>query len=205
MINVYVESNFILEILLEQEDKSDCDSILFLAKNAIINLIIPEFAISEVFETVVRNAKNRISLAEKLSYDLNKFGAFYSSEEYTTFTEKIISFGDSMESMLISLEKLLGNILECAELIPISKDVVLNSFGTNKLKSPQDSIIYSSVIEHLNKKKSNINCFINKNSKDFDDPDVKKRIKDLDCKAIFQFNTGLRYINYVLRNKQKGY
>ena len=58
-MNVYVESNFILELALEQEQSSSCDAILSLGERQDIRLVLPAFSLSEPYETLVRRAKDR--------------------------------------------------------------------------------------------------------------------------------------------------
>jgi hypothetical protein len=43
--------------------------------------------------------------------------------------------------------------------------------------SGQDAIVLPSVIAHLNQHKPIESCFLNRNSKDFDDPDIREMLK----------------------------
>ena len=44
---VYVESNFVLELALLQEEHQSCDSIVGLAKSLTIDLAIPAFSLAQ--------------------------------------------------------------------------------------------------------------------------------------------------------------
>jgi hypothetical protein len=60
--------------------------------------------------------------------------------------------------------------------------------------SPQDSIIYASVISDLQTRPSaELKCFITRNSKDFDDPDIVAELGGYQCQLFFDFEDGLRY------------
>ncbi len=64
---VYVESNFILEVALEQEQFASAEAILKLVEENKIKLAFPSFALSEPFATVMRRDKERSVLIESYS------------------------------------------------------------------------------------------------------------------------------------------
>jgi hypothetical protein len=49
---VYVESNFVLEIVREQEEAVAASTILTLAESGKLKLAFPSFVLSEPFETI---------------------------------------------------------------------------------------------------------------------------------------------------------
>ena len=54
-MRVYVESNFVLELVLEQEQHQACEEILTLAASRTIELALPAFALIEPYESMVRD------------------------------------------------------------------------------------------------------------------------------------------------------
>ena len=60
--------------------------------------------------------------------------------------------------------------------------------------SGQDAIVLSSVITHLEIHRPADNCFLNRNSKDFDDPNIRERLEALGCRFFAKFNDGLVYV-----------
>lgn len=56
---VYVESNFVLEVALGQEESPSAESILVLAEGSKIELVFPGFALSEPFATVTQRDRDR--------------------------------------------------------------------------------------------------------------------------------------------------
>lgn len=64
---VYVESNFVVEIALEQEDAAAALDILSEAERHNVTLAIPEFSITEPISTVTTRGRNR----QRLSATLN--------------------------------------------------------------------------------------------------------------------------------------
>lgn len=63
---VYVESNFVLELALEQEQWAAANAILALAEQRKIKLAFPGFVLSEPFEQIARERRERNSLYNSL-------------------------------------------------------------------------------------------------------------------------------------------
>lgn len=60
--------------------------------------------------------------------------------------------------------------------------------------TPQDAIVYASIIEHLSKSHEQQRCFINRNSKDFDNPDIEEALDRYGCRILFKFDSGFSYV-----------
>jgi hypothetical protein len=64
----------------------------------------------------------------------------------------------------------------------------------------QDSFVLASVVLHLADTKPVKSCFLNRNAKDFDDPNVREALESFGCKFFGRFDHGLGYIEAQLRN-----
>jgi hypothetical protein len=73
---VYVESNFVLEMALEQEQLVAAEAILSLAENNKIKLVFPSFVLSEPFEGVMRESRERNALHSALVKTLQNLRRF---------------------------------------------------------------------------------------------------------------------------------
>jgi hypothetical protein len=60
--------------------------------------------------------------------------------------------------------------------------------------SPQDALVYASVVSHLRSSKPQQACFLNRNFKDFDSPDIVDALGQLNCRMIPSFAKGLDFI-----------
>lgn len=60
--------------------------------------------------------------------------------------------------------------------------------------TPQDAIVYASVMTHLREQTPSKCCLLNRNSKDFDNPNIVDEFAKFDCKMIPRFDQGLSYI-----------
>jgi predicted nucleic acid-binding protein len=198
MIFVYVETNFILEMAFSQEQVDSCESILSLCESGKANLIIPSFSIGECFEALVRKAKTRKELASKISQELRQISRSGSYREEVAATQGITALlVRSSEEDESRLDFALRRILVVTEIIPLDASVIAaaeSSRRTYRL-GHQDSVVYASVVAHLRSYPSKNSCFLNRNSRDFDDPDIESTLNESNCKMLFRFDTGFEYIS----------
>jgi hypothetical protein len=107
----------------------------------------------------------------------------------------------SLEDDKRRLDETLSRVLAIAEIIPLSNDVVTKAIRHRELFGfgYQDSLVYSSVMAHLELEASVQSCFVNRNSKDFDDPDIIEMLESKNCKMLFSFEKGSEYVSGLLR------
>jgi hypothetical protein len=72
-MNVYVESNFVLEHALEQEEYESCAAIVRLAARHQLKLVVPAFSLAEPHQAIFSKAKTRSRLGEDLRVQLSEF------------------------------------------------------------------------------------------------------------------------------------
>jgi hypothetical protein len=60
--------------------------------------------------------------------------------------------------------------------------------------SGQDAIVFASVLRHLEQTTPTESCFLNRNSRDFDDPDVRERLDRFGCRFFGRFDHGCQFI-----------
>ena len=95
------------------------------------------------------------------------------------------------------LDLTLGRILDCAVVIPLQGKTLRDAiqFQGSLGLSPQDSVVYASVMAHLSVASPGPKCFLNRDRKDFSIPDVREELGRYDCRLIARFADGLSYIN----------
>ena len=69
-MKVYVETNFVLELAVLQEQHSSCDKILSLCEENRIELILPAYSLAEPFEKLHRRQEKRRILQQELKTEL---------------------------------------------------------------------------------------------------------------------------------------
>ena len=199
---VYVETNFVLEMAFAQEQMGSCREILSLAESGAFELAIPAFSVAESYETQTRRSRLRNELCDDIERELLLLSR---SEQYS---EIVISGRDvslllreSAEEDKERLDAVLLRVLECAVTLPVGVEVLRsavdfqNSFGLK----PADSIIYSSVLNHMATAIPQARCFLNKNSRDFATLEIREQLRRYNCRLITNFSDGLNFIRNELR------
>ncbi len=196
-MNVYAETNFVLEMALRQEQHRSCALIAELCKNRQIYLVIPAYSLAEPYETLIRRHRNRKKLKNILDTELIQLARtdFYTGEiiEIQSLMNLLLR---SMEDEMRRLEDVRSNLINVAEIVPLNSKILEYSAEYQKVKalSPQDAIVFASVLEHLKQTKPKTACFLNKNSKDFDDPDISGMLEHYKCKLLSRFDHGYQFI-----------
>lgn len=197
-MNIYVESNFVLELALMQEQHDSCENILRLCENKKANLVLPAYSVAEPYETLIRRDKSRKSLAQNITNELQQLSRTQlykaKSDNYQDIASFLLKSGEEENQRLLQIH---DRLLNTAQIIPLEKNILALALKVQiELHlSPQDSIVYASVLQHLEARKLEKSCFLNKNSKDFDDPDIEESLIRNNCKLLFNFKKGCDYIN----------
>jgi hypothetical protein len=94
------------------------------------------------------------------------------------------------------LRDAISQLLRAADVIALDA-TILSSAADVQIHhgmSGQDAIVLSSVLSHLESHRPPESFFLNRNSKDFDDPDIRERLDTFGRKFFAKFEDGLRYI-----------
>jgi predicted nucleic acid-binding protein len=203
-MNVYVESNFVLELALDQEQSESCKDIVKLASDGSIRLVVPAFSLAEPHITLMRKRSERSRLRNELKKPLSELGR---SKTYgdvpSRFSELDALLIASAERERTGLQGAMDEMLKAAEIIPLGSDIFHQASGIRAVydMSVQDSIVLASIISHLVATKAAESCLLNRDN-DFDDPNIRENLSDLGCRFISRFDHGLRYVEAWLRSKR---
>lgn len=201
-MNIYVETNFLLELVFQQEQSASCEQILQLCEAELASLIIPAYSLAEPHEKLTRQAKSRKDLQQVLDTELRQLAR---SASYTT---RINSIQDIARLLVQSSEEerqrfvaYRDRLLKSTEIISLSADILRGAATSENPYdlSPQDALVYSSVISHLRQNQSQVSCFLNRNSKDFDNPDIVDQLNRFNCRMIPRFDHGYGFIKSQLQ------
>lgn len=200
-MNVYIESNYVLEIAFQQEQSQGCERILELAERKAIELLIPAYSLVEPIEKIQRQRGKRLELQQRLdqeSRELSRTRRYGTRLQDIQYLRSLIiqSNEDEFKAFLDVRSRILG----VATVIPLNTGILLRA-SMNESKydlTPQDAVVYESVISHLASSKRTESCFLNRNSRDFDNPDIVDELRKQECRMIPSFDDGLRFMNSVL-------
>jgi hypothetical protein len=203
-MNVYVESNFVLEQALEQEQCESCKELVRIASAGSILLVVPAFSLAEPHIALMRRGNERSRLSAELQKHLSELGRSKTYREVSgNFSELAALLIASAERERAGLQSVTDGMLKAAEIIPLDSDVFHQAGGIQvALDMPvQDSIVLASIVSHLAATKPAESCFLNRNTRDFDDPNVREMLDEFGCKFFGRFDDGLHYIEARLRQK----
>ncbi|GAB1545313.1 hypothetical protein NUACC21_79890 [Scytonema sp. NUACC21] len=200
-MNVYVETNFVLELVFQQEQFVSCEQILQLSEAGRIKLVVPAYSLAEPHEKLSRQAKNRREIQQVLDTELRQLAR---TASYTTRINSIQDIAnllvqsnkDESQRFMQYRDRLLKN----TEVIPLTADILTEAATYEEpydLK-PQDALVYASVISHLQMNQPTVACFLNRNSRDFDSPDIINELNKFNCRMIPRFDRGYEFIQSQL-------
>lgn len=200
-MKVYVETNFVLELTFEQEQCSSCEQILQLCEAGKAKLIVPAYSLAEPHEKLRRQARSRRELQQSLDSELRQL------LRTASYADRIKSIQDIASLMIQSNEEERHRFIQCRErLLKVGEIVALNTrilseaaaYETTYDLTPQDALVYASVITDLRQDLPAQACFLNRNSKDFDSPDIIDELRQLNCRMIARFDRGYSFIQSQL-------
>jgi predicted nucleic acid-binding protein len=196
-LNIYAETNFVLELTFEQEQCSSCEQILALCETRQATLILPAYSLAEPHEKLTRQSRNRRELQQLLEAELRQLSRTASYASRIQSIQDIASLlVQSNEEERHRFSQYRQHILEFGEIISLTADILKEATEceSNYDLTPQDALVYASVIGHLRFSKPQQACFLNRNSKDFDSPDIIAALNQLNCRMIPSFTNGLDFI-----------
>lgn len=202
-MNVYVETNFVLEHALEQEQCESCEELIEIASAGSISLVIPAFSLPESHVALMHKQNARSRLTDELRghlTELKRSRAYRAAS--SDFTEMLALLIRSVEKERDALNRTVDKILRVARVIPLNSDI-LYAAGAMELGlalSFQDSIVLASVIQDIQAAKHAKSCFLNRNTKDFDDPNVRDMLREIGCRFFGSFDDAVSYIQARIRN-----
>ena len=203
-MNIYVESNFVLELALVQEQEASCEEIVRLVEARKARLVIPAYSLVEPYETLVRRHRQRKQMKADLDTELGQLTrtATYSQRlgGFQNLTALLI---DSADEEAKRLEEVRARLLNTCEVISLeaSRLTAAAQYQIDHDFSPQDALVYASVLSHLTQSAPPESCFLNRNSKDFDDPDIVDELKRHRCTLIPRFDDGLEYVRSYMERE----
>ena len=191
-MNVYIESNFVLELALLQEQHATCEEILRLCESGAARLVVPAYCLMEPYETLMRRQAERKQTKSTLDGQLGQIArtALYKDRrrELESATSLLVDSADDDNSRLESVR---SRLLDCAEVAPLEASVLARAAQVGGLR-PKDAVVYASILVHR-EHSTEPGCFVTRDS-DFRDPDLKSELGERDCRLIIGFEAGLQFL-----------
>ncbi len=202
-MNVYVESNFVLELVRLQGEHEACAAILEGAERGDYRLILPAFSLAEPHWTLEHSRHQRRVLWDQLNNELRQL------DRTAAYSERLKGFRDLTTLLIQSadeeahrLDGAQARLLEVAEEIPLNAAVLTEASrvrARTNLKS-HDAIVYASILSHLARTAEETECVFLTRDTDFDDPTLGSELEERGCKLLLSFRQGLNYLSRGGRN-----
>lgn len=199
-MRVYAESNFVLEIVLEQEQHQACEEMVRLAAAKSIELALPAFALLEPYQTIVRRKNEGKALHDGLGRSALQL-------RRTAWIEADVPRLREAADILLRAEQetsrrfleVRTRLLDVARMIAIDDRALraASLLATQLGIELPDALMLASVLGDADEHPSQ-SIFINRNTRDFDDPEVKARLRSVSCDLVWKFDDGLARVKSVL-------
>jgi predicted nucleic acid-binding protein len=192
---VYVESNFVLELALLQEQHEACDKILRICEAGGQNLVMPAYSMMEPLDTIRRHQVARRRTKNALEEEFRQLARTATYREHLRDVKVVTALlVESSEQDLQRLASVRSRLLACAELIPLDTSILTRAeeYSEEYDLSAQDAVIYSSVLAHL--RISGEPGFFLSRDRDFDDQEIKRELGSYNCKLLSNFETGYQFL-----------
>jgi len=135
-VNVYIETNFVLELVFEQEQYTSCEQILSLCETGRVHLIVPAYCLAEPHEKLTRQARSRRELQQNLEAELRQLA------RTTSYATRISSIQDIASLLVQSNEEEKQRFIHfrdrfsnIAEIIPLTLDILKEATVKSDIKT----------------------------------------------------------------------
>ncbi len=201
-MRVYVESNFVLECALLQEQRLACESLIAHAEAGEISLVFPAFSVAEPYHTLRRRSQDREVLSRDLDAELRQLGRSEGfAAEAATHRDLTAFLVRSGEKESNGLRDTLRRFASTTEFIPLDKTVLERAWQVEDDHglTPTDAIVFASIVNDLERTTPAEALFLSRDAKDFNDPDILELLAARRCRLMFSFVDGLACLEARLR------
>lgn len=191
-MTVYVESNFVLEIALGQEQSVVAETILSRALGGGITLAVPSCALVEPFSTITRRGDRRRELRNRLKSETLDLKRSWPHEEDALGLESMAELFTAIEDReKTRLDETVQRLFEIAEVIEVDASLydeaqtLARDFSFTKMT---DAIVCASILRHLSESaQPGPHYFATRDAADFGAIDMVQQFRQLGCTVIFTF------------------
>lgn len=203
-MNVFVETNFVLELALEQQESPSCEKLVELARAGSIVLLLPAYCLVEPHETLTRRRLDRESLRLRVLSELAQLARSKPLAERAAASQEIVNLLVASDQYEINgIEQMKRLLLSVGEVLPLGLSVLQRAaeWQANFDLSPQDAIVYASIRARLEIDHVSSSCFVSRNPGDFDNNRLRRDLVSLNCKYFSSFATALQFIEHEIASR----
>jgi predicted nucleic acid-binding protein len=195
-VRVYVESNFVLEIVWEQEQEGPARRLLELAGEGSIELVIPAFALVEPHWTRQRRSTNRKAHLQRLvNEQRNLMRSSARAEVVVTVNRLIDQIGRMDAADDASHQNLVAHMAKTCRVLKLDGQEIMEGISVQAQTGLKyfDALMLATIVVDLGSSRPTGECaFVSRDSRAFDDPMVRKLLADLGCRYLASFDDAVR-------------
>ena len=196
---VYVESNFLVELVFLQHESDSCETLRAMAESGKIELRVPSFAVVEAADLIRKTHNERQRLVTDLVSQVARSAHLHSSAE--PLERLKLDFAESVrveEQRLLSIRKF---IRRHATIIPFDRDALDSSIffhETEIVEGRADAWILASIIADAREVRDagGQSVFVTKDKKDFNKSELLPHLKAVRCKLLLSFADCVAFLHH---------
>lgn len=199
---IAVESNFVIQLALKQEEGAAAQGILDKAADGQIRLAVPACALFEPYGTLVRRHRKRDALLKELRREIMELSRSRTFSQLPNtsrvVTETIARSVDTEES---ELDSTIDRVAEVATVIPLTREVVKTAAARWRSAgslSPPDAIIFESIDAWLRTEADDAKVFSTKDVSAFMAAGIRDHLRKHNCRVIPSFADTLAFVEHRL-------
>jgi predicted nucleic acid-binding protein len=188
-LRLYLESNFLVELALEQEQSEACEILFAYAEQQRVELVMPAFAIMESLSAVNRRLGGFKELDESVNRALAQLERNASLATDAGSLRGLVL--KARKTALDSFEKAKGRTLSVVRMLPLDLETLTRADTLRRdlgIELPDAVMLACVLFDLTSTPPSGGALFANRNTKDFDDPLVRESLRKLGCTLIFSFS-----------------
>lgn len=201
MVNVYVETNYLLNIARKQEESIYSSKILRAAKNKKITLKLPVYCIAESYSALQKRHESFKSLRNEAENVLNDLVRSLNRSKlhksaYEIYKNLPVAIQGIIQNEITQLDKAIINILKSAEVLICSRKVHYRGiiFRTAlKIPHEMDAAIIASIVEDIKTDKFTNKVFIT-TDKNLLTVELRKLLQQQKCIHFSSFKKAYKFI-----------
>lgn len=199
---VAAESNFVLHLALGQEEGADARSILDLAANRQIRLVIPACALFEPYETLIRRHRKRDRVVGEFEREIDELlrsSAYSGVREISRSVADTIAGSGPIEAK--ALDDTIDHISRVATIIPLTGAIVTAATSYRQLAldlTAPDAIVFASIDNYLQSQDERPKVFTTTDAAGFMQWEIRERLGNYNCRVIPKFADTLGYVRHHL-------
>jgi hypothetical protein len=201
-MRVYVESNFLLEIVRQQEQSDSASELLEFARQGRLELAVPAFSLTEPYWTLGKDSAKREDYLKELQQEINQLQRSRDRIPVAEIADTLIEQLRTLESdETRALDHLVFEMCRVGKVVNLSATVISSGWqltvsdDENARLTMQDAFVLGSIVDDLLARPAPEHCaFISRDRKAFGNPAIVLMLQAFACKYLPTFTDAVAFV-----------